>query len=130
MVTLDTEQKPERQHCERRMCAICKRIKRDRGNVSTRFSFVKKKKKKKVTNDGTQVSLSLDYFQRLRVGFFSARQRGIPKQLNRRPTGNVSHNAGNAVLRQCVSFFSSSWLLSFRVAIPSTCVGACDNCRR
>lgn len=32
MVTLDTEQKPERQHCGRRMCAICRRIKRDKGN--------------------------------------------------------------------------------------------------
>ncbi|KYM79975.1 MKL/myocardin-like protein 1 [Atta colombica] len=31
MVTLDTEQKPERQHCGRRMCAICRRIKRDKG---------------------------------------------------------------------------------------------------
>ncbi|XP_076759901.1 uncharacterized protein LOC143428725 isoform X4 [Xylocopa sonorina] len=30
MVTLDTEQKPERQHCGRRMCAICRRIKRDK----------------------------------------------------------------------------------------------------
>lgn len=33
MVTLDTEQKSERQHCARRMCAICRRIKRDKGNV-------------------------------------------------------------------------------------------------
>jgi hypothetical protein len=34
MVTLDTEQKPERQHCGRRMCAICRRVKRDKGEYS------------------------------------------------------------------------------------------------
>lgn len=32
MVILDPEQRPERQHCGRRMCAICRRIKRDKGN--------------------------------------------------------------------------------------------------
>lgn len=37
MVTLDTEQKLERQHCVRRMCAICRRIKRDKGNVPLDF---------------------------------------------------------------------------------------------
>ncbi|EZA58951.1 hypothetical protein X777_16910 [Ooceraea biroi] len=37
MVTLDTEQKPERQHCGRRMCAICRRIKRDKGNERHNF---------------------------------------------------------------------------------------------
>lgn len=39
MVTLDTEQKLERQHCVRRMCAICRRIKRDKGNVLLDFFF-------------------------------------------------------------------------------------------
>lgn len=38
MVTLDTEQKPERQHCGRRMCAICRRIKRDKGKCRLHFT--------------------------------------------------------------------------------------------
>lgn len=40
MVTLDTEQKPERQHCGRRMCAICRRIRRDKGNFPWFFKEI------------------------------------------------------------------------------------------
>lgn len=39
MVTLDTEQKPERQHCGRRMCAICRRVKRDKGEYVYRYIY-------------------------------------------------------------------------------------------
>lgn len=40
MVILDPEQKLERQHCGRRMCAICRRIKRDKGNNEFIYKYI------------------------------------------------------------------------------------------